>query len=298
MLHGHRLRGRWSLVRDKSDPKKWLLTKEADQFASRQEVLAQETSVLTGRTLEEIAQDRDRLWTREKALVLPEKPGFGHPSGGSLPAFIAPQAATLVGQVPPGEEWLHEIKYDGYRMVCRIDSEGSGVRFYSRKGYDFSDRLKALSRAVARLPLGRGWLDGEIVVLTPEGKSDFHALQNAFRNGSDHGISYLVFDLMNYEGYDLRSAPLSERKALLAQLIPELEGVRYVDHVVGQGEEFYRLACGRQLEGVLSKRLDSGYQSQRTRSWLKVKCDQRQEFVVGGYTESGAGRPFGSLLAG
>lgn len=298
VLYGHRLRGRWTLVRDRGEARKWLLIKEPDQYASQEDILAQETSVVTGRTLEEIAGDRDRLWTSEQGLLLPEKPEFGHPPGGSLPGFIPPQAATLVQRVPPGEDWLHEIKYDGYRMVCRIDREGSGVRFYSRKGFDFSDRLEALRRAVARLPVSRAWLDGEVVILTPEGRSDFHALQNAFRNGKDRGIVYLVFDLMNYEGYDIRCAPLSERKALLAELIPPMDQVRFVDHVLGEGEEFYRAACSSKLEGVLCKRVDAEYQSQRTRSWLKVKCDQRQEFVVGGYTESGAGRPFGSLLAG
>jgi bifunctional non-homologous end joining protein LigD len=299
-LHGKRLKGRWTLRRESDEPRKWILVKEADEFATQQDILAEETSVVTGRTLEEIAGDRDRLWTSDKGEVVAEKPeGFGHQSGGSLPDYIDPQAATLVGKVVPGEQWLHEIKYDGYRIVCRIDKEGKGVRFYTRKGFDFTDRMPKLARAVARLPVTQAWLDGEIVVFTPDGRSDFHALQNAFKHASDRGIVYNVFDLMNYEGYDLRPAPLSERKALLAELIPDgIEEVRYVDHVVGHGEEFYQAACTQKLEGVLSKRLDSEYQSQRTRSWLKVRCAQRQEFVVGGYTESGVGRPFGSLLAG
>jgi bifunctional non-homologous end joining protein LigD len=299
ILHGSRLRGRWSLTREKDDSRRWYLVKEDDEFASSEEVLAHDTSVVSGRTLEEIAADRDRLWTTEQGEVVEEKPpGFGHPPGGSLPGFIAPQAATLVDRVPAGDQWLHEIKYDGYRLVCRIDTEGSGIRFYTRKGFDITDRLGLLRRAVARMPVTQAWLDGEIVVFSAEGRTDFHALQNAFKEGNDRGIVYMVFDLMNYQGYDLRSAPLSERKALLADLIPAMRELRYVDHVVGQGEEFYQAACSRQLEGILSKQLDSEYQSQRTRSWLKVKCVQRQEFVVGGYTESGVGRPVGSLLAG
>lgn len=297
-LYGKRLRGVWTLTREKGEAKKWYLVKEDDEFASREEILQQDTSVVTGRTLEEIAADRDRLWTREQGLVVEEKREFGHRDGGSFPGLIVPQAATLLEKVPAGDEWLHEIKYDGYRMVCRVDAAAGGARFYTRKGYDFTDRLPTLRRAVGRLPLGKAWLDGEIVVFTPEGRSDFHALQNAFRSGRDRGIVYVVFDLMNYEGYDIRSAPLVERKALLAELIPPTGEVRYVEHIVGQGEEFYQAACSRQLEGILSKQADSEYQSQRTRSWVKVKCAQRQEFVVGGYTESGAGRPFGSLLAG
>jgi bifunctional non-homologous end joining protein LigD len=298
ILHGKRLRGAWSLTREKGEAKKWYLVKEEDEFASTEDILLQDTSVVTGRTLEEIGADRDRLWTREQGLVVEEKKVFGHRDGGSFPGLIVPQAATLLEKVPSGDEWLHEIKYDGYRMVCRIDAGGGGARFYTRKGYDFTDRLRTLRRAVGRLPIERGWLDGEIVVFTPEGRSDFHALQNAFRSGRDRGIVYAVFDLMNYEGYDIRSAPLVERKALLAELIPPMDEVRYVEHIVGQGDEFYQVACSRQLEGILSKQADSEYQSQRTRSWVKVKCAQRQEFVVGGYTESLAGRPFGSLLAG
>ncbi|HJV66784.1 MAG TPA: DNA ligase D [Geomonas sp.] len=299
VLHGERLKGRWTLIRENGESRNWLLIKDPDEAATQQDVLAAETSVVSGRTLEEVAADRDRLWSSERGEIAAEEPaGFGHPPGGSLPDVIIPQSATLTSQVPEGDGWLHEIKYDGYRMLCRIDTGGRGVRFYTRKGYDFTDRLPSLARAMKRLPVGQAWLDGEIVVFTPQGRSDFHALQNAFKYGSDAGVVYLVFDLMNYEGYDLRSAPLSERKALLAELIPPLDEVRYVDHVVGRGEEFYSAVCRQKLEGVLSKRLDSEYQSQRSREWLKVKCAQRQEFVVGGYTESGAGRPFGSLLAG
>lgn len=297
LLHGERLKGTWSLVRKEDDPRQWILTKEPDEYVSQQDPLLEDTSVVSGRNLEEIAADRDRLWTSDRGEVT-ANPEFGHPQGGFLPVFIEPQAATLAEQVPEGDAWLHEIKFDGYRMVCRIDKAGAGIRFYSRKGYDFTDRLPTLKEALAALPVKQAWLDGEIVVQNESGGSDFHALQEAFRTGNDRGIVYLAFDLMVYEGYDIRSAPLYERKALLADLMPPSERVRYVDHVVGQGREFYEAVCGQKLEGVLSKQVDAEYLSQRTRTWLKVKCEQRQEFVVGGYTESGAGRPFGSLLAG
>jgi len=297
VLHGQRLKGVWSLTRKTDDPRQWILAKEQDEFVSQQDPLLEETSVVTGRTLEQIAGERDRIWTADQGELEAQR-SFGHAPGGSLPGYIEPQAASLADRVPVGEDWLHEIKFDGYRMVCRIDKTGNGVRFYSRKGFDFSDRLPTLTQAVATLPVAQAWLDGEIVVFSGSGGSDFHALQEAFRTADDRAIVYLVFDLMNYEGYDIRSAPLSERKALLAELVPPADQVRYVDHVVGQGEEFYRAACEQKLEGILSKQLDCEYLSQRTRSWLKVKCEQRQEFVLGGYTESGAGRPFGSLLAG
>lgn len=296
-LHGERLKGNWVLVREVDDPRKWILVKEEDEYATLEDPLLQETSVATGRTMERIAEEHDRVWTSDRGEVSVARE-FGHPPGGSLPVFIEPQAATLADQVPAGDDWLHEIKYDGYRMVCRIDKPGGGIRFYSRKGYDFTGRLPALARAVAALPMMQGWLDGEVVILTPAGGSDFHALQEAVKSAKDRDIVYLVFDLMNYEGFDIRSAPLSERKALLAELVPHTGKVRYADHMVGQGREFYKAACEQKLEGILSKQLESEYLSQRTRSWVKVKCEQRQEFVVGGYTESGAGRPFGSLLAG
>jgi bifunctional non-homologous end joining protein LigD len=299
VLHGERLKGKWTLRREKEGSRSWFLVKEPDEYATQQDILVEDTSVVTGRTLEQVAADRDRLWISDQGEVPAEKPvPFGHRSGGSLPELILPQAATLVDRVPPGDDWLHEIKYDGYRITCRIDTEKGGGRFFTRKGYDFTDRLPNLRQAVARLPLTQAWLDGEIVVFTREGRSDFHALQNAFRYGNDRNVVYLVFDLMNYQGYDLRPAPLSERKGLLAELLPRMEELRYVDHLVGHGAEFFEAACSQRLEGIVSKRVDSEYLSQRTRSWLKIKCNQRQEFVVGGYTESGAGRPFGSLLAG
>ncbi|GFO57047.1 hypothetical protein GMSM_40540 [Geomonas sp. Red276] len=299
ILHGERLKGSWTLTREEPGSKRWILVKDPDDFATQQDVLAQATSVVSGRTLEEVAADRDRLWSSEAGEIPPESPpGFGHPPGASLPDFVEPEAATLVDRPPPGDGWLHEIKYDGYRMGCRIDRDGKGIRFYTRKGYDFTDRLPTLAAAAGKLRLSRGWLDGEIVVFTSEGKSDFHALQNAFRGGNDRNVVYLVFDLLNYEGYDIRGAPLTERKMLLAELIPPDSSIRYVDHVTGQGEDFYQAVCDRNIEGIVSKRVDSQYVSQRSRDWVKTRCAQRQEFVVGGYTESGAGRPFGSLLAG
>ncbi|UFS71153.1 DNA ligase D [Geomonas sp. RF6] len=297
VLHGQKLRGRWTLTREDRETRSWRLVKDADDFASPNDILARDRSVMSGRTMEDIAEDRDRLWSSTVGEVTP--PVFGHALGGALPSCTTPQPATLVDQVPQGDEWLHEIKYDGYRMVCRIDKEGTGVRFFTRRGIDFTDRIPTLQRAVARLPVRQAWLDGEIVVFTSQGRSDFHALQEALRSGREGEITYVVFDLMNYEGYDIRGAPLSERKAILADLVPpQMEQVRYVDHVVGHGEEFYREVCSRTLEGIVSKQADSGYVSEPSRRWLKVKCSQRQEFVVGGYTESGAGRPFGSLLAG
>lgn len=298
VLHGKRLRGAWTLTRETAESPKWLLTKEKDEFATPAAAF-DETSVATGRTMEEIAADTGVLWTATKGLVMKRaEVGFGHGPGGRLPDFIPPLASTLVTDVPEGQEWLHEIKYDGYRMVCRIDREGSGVRFFTRKGIDFTDRLGILKEAVARVPVTRAWMDGEIVVLTPDGRSDFHALQNVFfGGGTRREITYLIFDLMNYEGYDIRSAPLVERKAILADLIPESEHIRYLEHVTGNGREFYEAACRMQLEGIVSKRSDSEY-SPAGKNWLKVKCSRRQEFVVGGYTESGVGRVFGSLLAG
>jgi len=295
-LHGERLRGRWTLIREDKETRSWRLVKDADEFASPDDILEEATSVVTGRTLEEIGRDQDRLWSSTRGEV--SRPVFGHALGGTFPTCIAPQPPTLVAQVPEGDDWLHEIKYDGYRMVCRIDKEGTGVRFFTRKGIDFTDRLPTLRRAVARLPVRQAWIDGEIVVFTAGGRSDFHSLQDALMSGREGDITYVVFDLMNYEGYDLRGAPLSERKAILADLVTGIDQVRYVDHVVGHGDEFYQAACTQGLEGIVCKQPDAPYTSEPSRRWLKVKCSQRQEFVVGGFTESGVGRPFGSLLAG
>jgi bifunctional non-homologous end joining protein LigD len=218
----------------------------------------------------------------------------------ALPDWIAPQLATLVDGMPAGDQWIHEIKYDGYRIVCQV--RDGKARLYTRNQNDWTDKLGPQARAIESLGLTDAWLDGEVVVFTPQGTADFQALQNAFDLRAAQPIVYCLFDLLYLNGYDLRQAPLVERKRLLNSLLDTGAGrpvLRYSDHLVGGGKAAFEEACRQGLEGLMAKRADAPYRSGRTRSWLKIKCEQRQEFVIGGYTDpAGSRHGFGALLVG
>lgn len=221
---------------------------------------------------------------------------------GPMPGLIRPQLATLSKTVPEGPEWVAEIKFDGYRMLCRIDQ--GDVRMYSRNGKDWTDRFAAITQAAARLPTECAWLDGEVVALDASGHSSFQALQSAFSprrtKVSDAGLIYYVFDLPYLNGYDLRQAPLSQRKFALRELIGEGPSpIRYSDDLTTEATLLLPQVCKLGLEGLVLKDWDSPYAECRTRTWLKVKCGLRQELVIGGYTEpEGAREAFGALHLG
>ena len=220
------------------------------------------------------------------------------PPVAELPAFIAPQLAYLADSPPAGEEWLYEIKYDGYRVLARIDARD--VRLFTRSGKDWTAKLPRLAAAVAKLGLKRAWLDGEIAVEGERGISSFQALQNAFQSGADAGVRYFVFDLPFAGGRDLRQVPLVERKRELAALIGgKSDLVRFSDHLDSEAEDALAHACRMGLEGLIGKRADATYVSGRTRTWIKLKCRPRQEFVIGGYTDpAGSRQGLGALLVG
>jgi bifunctional non-homologous end joining protein LigD len=210
------------------------------------------------------------------------------------------QLATLVAEPPQGSAWLHEIKFDGYRFVAAI--ENGAPRFLSRNGVEWTGKFPTLGRELTTLPSRSAVLDGEIVILTPSGISDFEALKDALSKGFESDLFYFVFDLLYLDGADLRERPLLERKRLLQKLLePGVESphVRYSGHVEGGGSAFYRRACELGLEGAVSKRKDGPYRPGRGLDWLKVKCLRRQEFVIGGFTESDSFRGgFGALVLG
>jgi len=220
----------------------------------------------------------------------------------SLPDVLLPQLATLVDRAPAGDDWLHEVKLDGYRLVC-ISRAGT-ARLLTRKGNDWTPRFPALAAPLARL--GDVVLDGELVVVNDSGITSFGALQAELGAGREARLTFYAFDLMFADGRDLRDRPLLERKARLKELLDTLPpsprgtpGVRYSDHVLGSGDAFHAQACKWGLEGIISKRADSPYQSRRTRDWVKVKCMLRQELVVGGFTAPKGGRVgLGALLVG
>jgi bifunctional non-homologous end joining protein LigD len=229
---------------------------------------------------------------------------------GALPRTVEPELATLVSEPPSGGQWLHEIKFDGYRVVCEVRS--GKARLLTRHGKDWSDRFAPVAAAAAELPVDTAVLDGEVTVLLPDGKTSFQALQESIGDGdgaaarlAGAAMVYFAFDLLHLDGYDLRAAPLAQRKAALRALLDEAgviagDGpIRWSDHVTGQGEDFYRQACRFGLEGIVSKRADLAYRSGRGKDWLKVKCLQRQEMVIGGFTEpEGARAGLGALLLG
>jgi bifunctional non-homologous end joining protein LigD len=207
------------------------------------------------------------------------------------------QLTTLVDTVPEGDEWLHEQKFDGYRILAH--REGRRVTLLSRRWKDWTEAFPSVVAAVAALPVQRAILDGEVAVVMPDGRTSFQALQNAFgRPGAN--LVYFVFDLLALDGEDLRALPLEQRKARLAALVGGSRGViRYSDHVIGGGARFFELACRSGLEGIVSKRRDQPYLPGRGNAWLKIKCLQRQELVIGGFTEpEGSRTGIGALLVG
>ncbi len=221
-----------------------------------------------------------------------------------LPKSPIPQLATLVEAPPEGDNWLHEIKFDGYRVLCRIDSGGGsgGVKLLTRRANDWTHRFKEIAAAAQELRVTSALLDGEVVVLDQSGRSDFQSLQSALKGLAPGAkLSYFVFDLLYPQRLrPLPQAPLLARKQLLQQLLATAPAtIRYSDHIQGRAQTVIQQACTNRLEGIVSKRADSPYHPGRSRDWLKIKCINRQEFIIGGYTDpAGARTGFGALLLG
>jgi bifunctional non-homologous end joining protein LigD len=352
-LDGEKLKGGWDLIRThsskyggKSGKQAWLLIKESDEYAKEgaaaRIVDEEPDSVVSGRSLEEIARDKANEWHSNRSVAAnvrggaladvvsaksrkAAKPSAGKASrsvsaGGAngknkaaqlspasaagakktrMPASLSPTLATLVDSAPTGDDWIHEVKFDGYRMVSRIDH--GDIRIYSRNGKEWTAVLPSVVAALQRLDVDQAWLDGEIAVADAKGLTSFQQLQNALSDPRAKTISYFVFDLLYHNGYDLRGVALTERKQLLRALVGKSDAVlRYSIDVQGSGAEFFEQACKLKLEGAISKRANSVYrEGVRTRDWLKVKCGRRQEMVIGGFTDpQGSRSGFGALLLG
>ena len=326
-LDGEKLKGGFVLVRTrgskyggKSGDKAWLLIKEKDAYARPNDGAIVDTapdSVVTGRSIDEIASAKKHVWrsklsvnanVRAGAIVSPtartrgvqaDTASVAGAKRAAMPASMAPVLATLVERAPAGDDWINEIKYDGYRMVCRID--GGRARLISRNGNDWTKTFPGIAKDLARLPVRQAWIDGEVVVLDTEGRSSFQALQNALTGASTRGLAFFVFDIMYRDGYDLRGAVLTERKRILREIVGNGIGtVRIGPELRGGGEAFFDQACKLGLEGAVCKKADSRYPGgTRSRDWVKVKCTQRQEMVIGGYTDpQGSREGFGALLLG
>ena len=212
-----------------------------------------------------------------------------------MPAWIEPQLAALVKAAPDGDAWLHEIKLDGYRMHARL--EGGAARLLTRRGNDWTGKYPAIAAAIAALPVGAVYLDGELCGMLPDGRTAFNLIQNAGSGGA--ALEFFLFDLLFLDGEDWRTQPLRLRKERLAALLAGApEALHYCDHQTGQGSAFHRAACGHGLEGIVSKRAEGIYEPGR-RSWLKIKCLNREEFVVVGWSDpEGSRHRIGALLLG
>lgn len=217
-----------------------------------------------------------------------------------MPEFVAPQLATLVKEPPTSDEWFHELKFDGYRMICHLQRDKA--RFWTRNQKDWTEKVPNLAQAMKAFPATTAILDGEVVVFDKAGRTRFQLLQQAMGKGGKTAFVFEIFDLIYLEGYSLRQTPLRERKLVLEQLLASAKPkgpLHYSDHVEGNGAQFFKQACKYGMEGIVSKLADSPYESTRNRNWLKTKCIKRQEFVIAGYTPSKKGFPgFGSLILG
>ncbi len=324
-VHGEKLKGAWTLVRmggpRGEGGKNWLLIKERDGEArpssERDVVEEMPDSVVTGRTMAQIAADEDTVWHSGKTVDASTVEKKKRPAKSAvmdavdaskltgavkrpMPDFVPPQLATLASDVPEGDDWLYELKLDGYRMLVFVD--GTHTRVITRKGNDWTSRFAVLARA-AKGVVGPVVLDGEACVVRKDGTTDFQALQNALSEGRMEQIVYYVFDMPWCGGYDLTKTPLHERKELLRAVLapaPELgSSLIYGEHIEGHGHDVFEHACKMGMEGIIAKRRDSVYSGKRTGAWLKIKCHLRQELVIGGYSEPAGTRVgFGALLMG
>ncbi len=306
-LHGERLKGGFSLVRlrnrEKEKRENWLLVKERDERADRSSDPIQKwtKSVVTGRTFEEITAG-DNVWSSKKGRsgALPEtvRPKQRRPAQTlPMPRFRPPQLAVLSTTPPSGPEWLHEIKFDGYRVLAAM--AGGSAKLYTRSGLDWTEKFHGVAEAVAQLPARSALLDGEVVVPDENGRTDFGRLQRALDGGGET-LRYYAFDLLELDGEDIAGLPLIERKQGLAALLSDVPDViLYSDHIIGDGREILEQTCRMRLEGIVSKRADKPYVSRRTPGWVKSKCSGRDEFVIGGWRcSTKKERQFSSLLLG
>jgi bifunctional non-homologous end joining protein LigD len=314
ILHGERMKGEWLLIRLKPRPKErnenWLLRKISDEYAGGAGDLVDRclTSISTGRSIEEIAaglETKSQPSSRRKPRSNPaakagsnkkEDPGLRGGDRKGLPPFTPPQLCTLVDTVPTGSTWLHEVKYDGYRVLLALG--GGKAKVYTRSGLDWTEKFTGIAEAGKAIEVGSALIDGEVVALDHTGKPSFSALQDALKRGGPDLVMF-AFDLLSLDGEDRTRLPNLERKELLRTIIPGEGRIAFAEHVIGEGEKLFQTMCREGYEGVVSKRTDAPYLGKRTQSWLKIKCIQRQEFVIVGWTPSEArGRGFRALLLG
>ncbi|MGH7699943.1 MAG: DNA ligase D [Gemmatimonadales bacterium] len=297
-LQGYKLRGRWTLVKIKKGVKDWLLIKERDGYVSTNGATFPEGSVLSGLTVEELRDGKDRA-----AALRAELERLGAPARRVKPEQAEPMLAETADAPFSRKGWVFEVKLDGYRI--RAVKDGGAARIISRNNNDLTAAFPELARAVAALPCDGLIMDGEVVVLDAAGRPSFQRLQNRARVSGPLAIrraavenpaTQYLFDLIAAEGYDARALPLEKRKALLRKIVPEVGPLRYVEHFATDGEALYEHAVRLGLEGIVAKKADAPYRSGRSSHWLKIRADKTDDFVVVGYTRpKGSRGGFGAL---
>jgi bifunctional non-homologous end joining protein LigD len=332
ILHGTKLHGKWALIRMKPRPKEtkptWLLIKEHDEFERPEDAEpitgSEPNSVVTGRSLEQIAANQDHIWNSNRPEKQPQNSPVPHlreakvgiersstfPEPSKLdnlpkehqPTFLKPQLALETKTPPDTPGWLHELKLDGYRMQAR--KAGPKVQLFTRSGLDWTARMPSLAREIARLPCDACTLDGEVVVLAADGTTSFADLQASFQEGAKNPLTFFCFDLLHLNGRNTRGLPLIDRKDLLADLLKTAPSdcLQFTEHLTSSGVKMFHRACELHAEGIVSKRANCPYAGTRNGDWLKSKCLHEQEFVIGGYTLPGKGKAggpgIGALLLG
>jgi len=289
LLHGHKLNGEFALIKMQhtEDENAWLLVKaHKDQYVSARDVTQKDRSVITGRTIDEIKAGKPETTL---SLNLADAPK------GPMPSDFTPMLATLADKPFDSPDWLYEIKWDGYRIMAEIRSDG--VTLHSRGGQDYTARFQPVADELHLLRVP-AVLDGEVTVVDEDGKPSFQALQHYIRTGQGH-LLYYAFDILHLDGHDLTNLPLSRRKELLLEALPQGPHLKYSDHITGVGTKLLESVRAQGLEGVIAKRADSPYRTTRSRDWLKLKTHHRQEAVIVGYTSGRESRKyFGALVLG
>ena len=298
VLNGKKLKEEFALLKlQRGEQNAWLLVKKKDEGATSEDVRKQDTSALTGRTMDEIARGaeaRGEIWLSED--IPQAEVDLSDTPEAEMPRDIQPMLASPVTEAFDREGWLFEIKWDGYRAIAEI--EPGKIRLYSRTGQPFEQRYPEIVRSLAGVRR-TAVIDGEVVVVVKDGRPSFELLQRwaELREG---GLAFYVFDLLYLDGHDLRGQPLSRRKAILHDILPQLPNVRFSDHVADQGKALYQIAESKGLEGVIGKSGKSPYrEGRRGYDWLKVKAQRRQDALIAGFTEPrGSRQGLGALILG
>ena len=331
-LNGQKLHGRWALVRmhtrdARPGKPNWLLIKDRDEYARTEDEKPitdrLPDSAVTKRNIEQIGEDKDRVWHSNRGADEQEDSQERKPNKSTaksrkskplftsalksvpvekFPSFIAPQLAKACTKPPTGDDWIHELKLDGYRIQMQIHPGKKKVALLTRKGLDWTHRMPDLARAAEQLPVESAVVDGEVVVIDAKGGTSFSDLQAAFQEGAKVDLTYFAFDLLHLDGHKLRDLPLLKRKEFLESAVsalPENSPIHLSEHFEGDGSQIFSKACGLGAEGIISKSASAPYLSTRGNTWLKSKCFLEQEFVIGGFTDPSNGSyGIGAVIVG